>query len=455
MTNYQEIWNKTLSILKDNIEETQYKTWISQIIPLSCDSEFFDIQVPSDFFKEYIDEHYVDIICSALQKSCGVPLDIKYHIVIDPNMGNKGTTIQNSQRPIELNNPSPSESSTQPFCTNLNPRYRMKNFIEGTSNKLARTAGINIINNPGGVFNPFFIYGDSTVGKTHLANAIGLGIKERYPEKKVLYVSANDFMIQYGDSIKNQHTNDFLKFYQSVDILILDDVQDLEGKEKTLNTFFHIFNQLHQMGRQLIMCCDRDPSELKMSDRIITRFKWGLNAKIDKPELELRKKILKSKASDYGMEITDDIVDYIAENITNNRALEGTLMSMLANASILNTEININLAKKIINNGEHKKAAPTPVSLEQIYDLVCDNYAITKNELVSKSRKSLISEARQVAIYLARKHTNNSLIEIGKSLGNRNHATIVYAQKTINDLMATNINLKKRIKQLECEINNI
>ena len=331
----------------------------------------------------------------------------------------------------------------------------MKNFIEGTSNKLARTAGINIINNPGGVFNPFFIYGDSTVGKTHLANAIGLGIKERYPEKKVLYVSANDFMIQYGDSIKNQHTNDFLKFYQSVDILILDDVQDLEGKEKTLNTFFHIFNQLHQMGRQLIMCCDRDPSELKMSDRIITRFKWGLNAKIDKPELELRKKILKSKASDYGMEITDDIVDYIAENITNNRALEGTLMSMLANASILNTEININLAKKIINNGEHKKAAPTPVSLEQIYDLVCENYAITKNELVSKSRKSLISEARQVAIYLARKHTNNSLIEIGKSLGNRNHATIVYAQKTINDLTATKKKKKKRIQQLECEINNI
>lgn len=455
MNNYRDIWNTTLGILKVNIEETQYKTWISQIIPLSLDSEYFDIQVPSDFFKEYIDDHYADLICQALQRSCGLPLDLRYHIVIDPNMGHKGTTIQSSQRPIELNNSTAAPESTQSFCTNLNPKYRIKNFIEGTSNKLARTAGINIINNPGGVFNPFFIYGDSTVGKTHLANAIGLGIKEKHPEKKVLYVSANDFMIQYGDSIKTQHTNDFLKFYQSVDVLILDDVQDLEGKEKTQNTFFHIFNQLHQMGKQIVMCCDRDPSELQMSDRIITRFKWGLNTKIEKPELELRKKILKSKALDFGMEISDDIVEYVATAVTNNRALEGTLMSMLANASILNTEIDINLAKKIVNNGDHKKSAPTPISLNQIYDIVCNNYSITHNELISKSRKSLISEARQVAIYLSRKLTNNSLTDIGKSLGNRNHATIVYAHKTINDLISTNPTLKKRVQQIESEINNL
>lgn len=246
-----------------------------------------------------------------------------------------------------------------------------------------------------------------------------------------------------------------MKFYQSVDVLILDDVQDLEGKEKTQNTFFHIFNQLHQMGKQIVMCCDRDPSELQMSDRIITRFKWGLNTKIEKPELELRKKILKSKALDFGMEISDDIVEYVATAVTNNRALEGTLMSMLANASILNTEIDINLAKKIVNNGDHKKSAPTPISLNQIYDIVCNNYSITHNELISKSRKSLISEARQVAIYLSRKLTNNSLTDIGKSLGNRNHATIVYAHKTINDLISTNPTLKKRVQQIESEINNL
>lgn len=455
MSDYKEIWNNALQIIKVNIEETQYKTWISKIIPLSMDSEYFNIQVPSDFFQEYIDKHYADIIFQALQKTCGLQLDLRYHIVIDPDMGEKGTTIQNSLRPVALNNTQSSADTTQTFCTNLNSKYRMKNFIEGSSNKLARIAGLKIIENPGSIFNPFFIYGDSTVGKTHLANAIGLGIKEKHPEKKVLYISANDFMIQYGDSIKNQHTNDFLKFYQSVDVLILDDVQDLEGKEKTLNTFFHIFNQLYQMGKQLIMCCDRDPNELKMTERIITRFICGLNAKVEKPELELRKKILKSKALDFGMEINDDVLDYIAENIKNNRALEGSLMSLLANASIMNTEITIDLAKKIIDNGEHKKAAPTPVSLNQIYRLVCDNYSISENELVSKSRKSLISEARQVAIYLSRKLTNNSLSDIGKSLGNRNHATIVYAQKTINDLITTDYNLKRRIQQIEYEISNL
>ena len=464
MEQHVELWNRCLSIVRDNVGESMYNTWFTPIVPLSYSDNKFVVQVPSQFFYEYIEEQFADLLHQALNRVVGQETQLLYRIMIDhSNTNNGSTTIPTADTPVKQNIPTNAPVNT-PFTSiekttfdpQLNRNYNFANYIEGVSNRLARCAGLNIAEQPGrSIFNPIFIWGASAVGKTHLANAIGLAVKERYPEKRVLYVSANLFQMQYSDAVVRNQSNDFLNFYQSIDVLIIDDVQELAGKTKTQNTFFHIFNHLHQTGKQLIMCCDREPSKLDgMEDRLLSRFKWGLVVEVEKPDFNLRKAILKHKTYKDGIIIPEDVIDYIAENVTSSvRDLEGVLISLLAHSTLMNAEINIQLAQKIVGNVvETPTIEKEDITVDKICNIVCQYYSLPLEAINSKSRERKIAEARQVAMYLARTYTNTSLSVIGQSMGKRDHTTVLYACKTVQNQMDVDATFKARIHTLESQI---
>ena len=464
MEQHVELWNRCLSIVRDNVGESMYSTWFTPIVPLSYNDNKFVIQVPSQFFYEYIEQQFAFLLRQALNRVVGQETQLLYRIMIDhSNTNNGSTTIPTADTPVKQNVPTNAPVNT-PFTSiekttfdpQLNRNYNFANYIEGVSNRLARCAGLNIAEQPGrSIFNPIFIWGASAVGKTHLANAIGLAVKERYPEKRVLYVSANLFQMQYSDAVVRNQSNDFLNFYQSIDVLIIDDVQELAGKTKTQNTFFHIFNHLHQTGKQLIMCCDREPSKLDgMEDRLLSRFKWGLVVEVEKPDFNLRKAILKHKTYKDGIIIPEDVIDYIAENVTSSvRDLEGVLISLLAHSTLMNAEINIQLAQKIVGNVvETPTIEKEDITVDKICNIVCQYYSLPLEAINSKSRERKIAEARQVAMYLARTYTNTSLSVIGQSMGKRDHTTVLYACKTVQNQMDVDATFKARIHTLESQI---
>ena len=464
MEQHVELWNRCLSIVRDNVGESMYNTWFTPIVPLSYNDNKFVVQVPSQFFYEYIEEQFAFLLRQALNRVVGQETQLLYRIMIDhSNTNNGSTTIPTADTPVKQNVPTNAPVNT-PFTSiekttfdpQLNRNYNFANYIEGVSNRLARCAGLNIAEQPGrSIFNPIFIWGASAVGKTHLANAIGLAVKERYPEKRVLYVSANLFQMQYSDAVVRNQSNDFLNFYQSIDVLIIDDVQELAGKTKTQNTFFHIFNHLHQTGKQLIMCCDREPSKLEgMEDRLLSRFKWGLVVEVEKPDFNLRKAILKHKTYKDGIIIPEDVIDYIAENVTSSvRDLEGVLISLLAHSTLMNAEINIQLAQKIVGNVvETPTIEKEDITVDKICNIVCQYYSLPLEAINSKSRERKIAEARQVAMYLARTYTNTSLSVIGQSMGKRDHTTVLYACKTVQNQMDVDSTFKARIHTLESQI---
>ena len=350
MSNHHEqLWSRCLSVIKDNISEASFNTWFAPIVALKYEENVFVLQVPSQFFVEYIEEKYIDLLRMTLYRVVGQGTRLEYRVLIDKTSG-KGTQI-----PSANEQPKPKQQMSgyiSPYHRpqlpeidpQLNPSYNFNNLIEGNSNKLARTAGISIANEPGKtIFNPLFVYGQSGVGKTHLANAIGVMTKQLNPEKRVLYVSANTFQIQYTDAVRNNTVNDFLNFYQTIDVLIVDDIQEFAGKTGTQNTFFHIFNHLHQSGKQLVLTADRSPIVLAgLEQRLLTRFKWGLSAEIEKPDFDLRKAILENKIYRDGLEIPADVVDFIAENVTDNvRDLEGTLVSLLAHSTLADMPLDV------------------------------------------------------------------------------------------------------------------
>lgn len=466
MNNADELWNKCLRIIKDIVPEAAYQTWFEPIVPVKYENDEFLLQVPSTFFYEYIEEKFADLLRFTLNREVGEGTKLLYRIMIDQSSkkttvlptANNDVTATQTPKVLSVN------SVTSPFNKyvqqdidpRLNPIFNFNNFVEGSSNKLARTAGISIANDPGKtIFNPIFIYGQSGVGKTHLANAIGLMTKQLHPEKRVLYVSANLFQIQYTDAVTRYNSqNDFLNFYQSIDVLIIDDIQELINKPGTQNTFFHIFNHLHQLGKQLILCSDRAPGMMKgMEDRLITRFKWGLVTEIEKPNFELRKAILKYKIFKDGLEISDDVIDYIAENVQENiRDIEGVLISLLAHSTLTNDAINIDLAKKVIGNVT--SLTPRKITVEKIRDVVCEYFAVSCDDLQSKTRSRQIAEPRQIAMYLARQHTDTALATIGLTIGKRDHATVLHACKAVKNQMDTDKTFFNTIKDLEEKIKN-
>lgn len=458
MSNHPEqLWNRCLSVIKDNISEAAYNTWFSPIIPLKYENNVFVLQVPSQFFVEYIEEKFIDLLRMTLYREVGNGTRLEYRVLIDKSSG-KGTQIPSAGEQPKPKPQTASSNYISPYNKpqlpdidpQLNPSYNFNNLMEGNSNKLARTAGVSIANEPGKtIFNPLFVYGQSGVGKTHLANAIGVMAKQLHPEKRILYVSANTFQIQYTDAVRANTVNDFLNFYQTIDVLIVDDIQEFAGKTGTQNTFFHIFNHLHQTGKQLVLTSDRSPVVMVgLEQRLLTRFKWGLSAEIEKPDFQLRKAILENKIYRNGLEIPADVVDFIAENVTDNvRDLEGTLVSLLAHSTLADMPLDVELAEKIVSRIVTVTRKTNTV--EKIRDTVCDYFSLSVDAISTKSRKREVVQARQIAMYLSKQLTKNSLSSIGLAIGQRDHATVLHACKIVTDLMDIDKNFRLSVNEIQ------
>ena len=464
----EKIWSNCLIFIKDNIQQQAFKTWFEPIIPLKITENSLSIQVPSKFFYEWLEEHYVKILKVALTRELGDEARLIYSIKMENTFGNKapftesipssnqtGVNAQKVDAPLqtyssELKNPFviPGIRNLQ-IESQLNPNYNFENFLEGDSNRLARSAGLAVSNKPGGTsFNPLMIFGGVGLGKTHLAHAIGVQIKNKYPDKTVLYISAEKFTQQYIESVKKNSRNDFIHFYQVIDILIIDDVQFFSGKTGTQDVFFHIFNHLHQNGKQVIITSDKAPVDMQdIEQRLLSRFKWGLSAELQIPDLETRISILKNKLFRDGVTIDYNIVEYVAKNIkTNVRELEGAIISLIAQSSFNRVDIDLNLAKDIVN--KFVKNTKREVSIDYIQKVVSEYFQMDVATLQSKTRKRHIVQARQLAMYFAKKYTKASLASIGSQIGKRDHATVLHACKTVDNLSFTDKQFRKYVEDL-------
>ncbi len=467
---HQRVWNNCLKVIKDNVPSISYRTWFEPIVPLKLDNNILTIQVPSPFFYEYLEEQYIDILKKVLRKELGHDAKLEYSVVMQNSNFNESKPytvkfpaknnkeIKNKPVSVPLD---PDEVSIKnPFVIpgikkltidpRLNPSYSFTNFVEGECNRLARSAGFAVANNPGGTaFNPLLIYGESGLGKTHLAQAIGIEVKEQNPEKTVLYVNANKFQTQFVDSIRNNNKNDFLHFYQMIDVLIIDDVHEFAGKEKTQDTFFHIFNHLHQSGKQLVLTSDKPPVELQgLEQRLLSRFKWGLSADLQAPDFETRIAILKKKIYNDGIEMPDNVIEYIASHITDNiRELEGALISLLAQSTLNKKEITLDLTREMID--KLIKNTKREISIDYIQKVVCNYFNIGVDHLQSSTRKREIVQARQVAMFFSKILTKSSLASIGSQIGGKDHATVLHACKTVNNLMETDKRFRLQVDEIE------
>lgn len=465
-TETEKLWANCLDVIKDNIPGAAFQTWFMPIVPLSYEDKVFTIQVPSQFFYEYLEDKFIDLLRVTLHREIGPETILQYRILME-NTSNTVVDYRGDTKSVLFDKkgenkpankiPNPFEKVVADnFDSQLNSKYTFSNFFEGESNKLARTAGEAITNNPGkNAFNPLFLHGSSGVGKTHLCHAIGNGIKEKFPEKRVLYVSAHLFKVQYADAGRFNTTNDFINFYQGIDVLIIDDIHELAGIEKTQSTFFHIFNHLHQNNKQLILTSDKAPAELKgVEERLLTRFRWGLTTRIDNPDRELRVKILQNKILQDGLSIPQDVVEFIADNVTDNaRDLEGIIVSIMAHSLVYNKEIDLALARRVISQAI-KKIEKKKITAESIEEAVGQYYNISQEQIQSNSRKREIVQARQVAMYLTKNHTEMSLAQIGASIGKKNHATVLHACKTVLEQMEVDKTFREEVAEIERRLSN-
>ena len=464
----EKIWNNCLIFIKDNIQQQAYKTWFEPIVPLKTTENSLSIQVPSKFFYEWLEEHSVKILKVALTRELGNGARLIYVIKMENTFGNKtpftesipssnqsGVNAQQVDAPLQAYSSERKNPFVIPGIRNLqiesqlNPNYNFENFLEGDSNRLARSAGVAVSKKPGGTsFNPLMIFGGVGLGKTHLAHAIGVEIKNKYPDKTVLYISAEKFTQQYIESVKKNSRNDFIHFYQVIDILIIDDVQFFSGKSGTQDVFFHIFNHLHQNGKQVIITSDKAPVDMQdIEQRLLSRFKWGLSAELQTPDLETRISILENKLFRDGLSIDDHIIEYVAKNIkTNVRELEGAIISLIAQSSFNRVEINLELAKEIVN--KFVKNTKREVSIDYIQKVVSEYFQMDVATLQSKTRKRHIVQARQLAMYFAKKFTKASLASIGSQIGKRDHATVLHACKTVDNLSFTDKQFRKYVEDL-------
>jgi chromosomal replication initiator protein len=462
------VWTSCLQIIKDNIPAQSFKTWFEPIKALRLEGSVLTIQVPSLFFYEWLEEHYVGLLRKTIKKQLGDEGRLEYNIVVDQSSSTKPYTTnmpsngngsegkkQSMPIPISIN-----KDIKNPFVIpglkklqvdpQLNQSYTFESFIEGDCNRLARSAGYAVAGKPGGTsFNPLMIYGGVGLGKTHLAQAIGNEIKRSLSDKLVLYVSSEKFTNQFVESLKQNNINDFVNFYQAMDVLIMDDVHNLSGKEKTQDIFFHIFNHLHQSGKQIILTSDKAPKDLVgLEERLLSRFKWGLSADLQIPDIETRMAILKKKIYQDGIELPDEVVEYVAHNIDNNvRELEGAMVSLLAQSTLNRKEIDLNLAKQMLKN--FIKNTNKEISMEYIQKLVCEYFEVPVDMVKSATRKREIVQARQISMYLAKSHTKSSLKTIGQFFGGRDHSTVIYACQTVEDLIDTDKKFKGYVADIQ------
>lgn len=464
----ESVWKNCLTFIKDNIQPQAYKTWFEPIKSVKLTDNALSIQVPSKFFYEWLEEHYVKLLKVALTKELGENAKLVYVIRMENTYGNKkpytesipssnraNMTPQELDVPVKNKNPELKNPFVIPGIRNikiesqLNPNYSFDNFLEGDSNRLARSAGLAVANKPGGTsFNPLLIFGGVGLGKTHLAHAIGVEIKDKYPEKTVLYISAEKFTQQYIESVKKNTRNDFIHFYQLIDVLIIDDVQFFSGKSGTQDVFFHIFNHLHQNGKQVILTSDKAPVDMQdIEQRLLSRFKWGLSAELQSPDFETRISILKNRLYRDGVEMPDEIINCVAQNIkTNVRELEGAIISLIAQSSFNKKEVTLELAQQVVE--KFVKNTKREVSIDYIQKVISEYFQMDVETLQSKTRKRHIVQARQLAMFFAKKYTKASLASIGSQIGKRDHATVLHACKTVDNLAETDKQFRKYIEDL-------
>ena len=457
------VWNNCLNFIQQNIDPKQFSVWFRPITPVSLVDSTITVEVPSEFFREYLEGAYLDILKAALKKELGAAAKLVY--VVTPVQKQQSLVYPAAHGSAPVNKTISVETFSRggnpgPFVfpgiqriqvnPQLNPVYCFENLVVGECNKMGFTAGESISLAPGKTaFNPLFLFGGPGLGKTHLAQAIGIEIKKKFPELVVLYVPANRFKTQYMDAVnvRNKLT-DFLAFYMKMDVLIMDDIQDLMG-QSTQNAFFNIFNHLHQSGKQLIFTSDRPPVELEnFEERLLSRLKWGLNVELQKPDYATRLEMLKARAFREGVRLSEEVMTFLATRIKSNfRELEGALISLIANATLAHKEITVELAEKITEKivGEQQN----DITIDKVQKVVCDYFNISRTELVSKTRKRQIVQARQIAMYMSRSLINCSLSTIGAEIGGKDHATVLHACTTVSDLMSTDKAFKQYVADIE------
>ena len=468
---FDKVWSNCLAIIKDIVEWQHFKTWFEPIKPVGIKDHVLTIQVPSQFFYEYIEEHYVNLLAKTLKRELGKEARLEYRIMVDSGNGkSKPLTMDISGQsfksfsnnemdfPLVVNN-----HVKNPFVipglkkmqidSQLNAIHTFDAFVEGDCNRVARRAGKTVAEKPGATsFNPLVVYGGVGLGKTHLVQAIGNEVKRLHPNKVVLYVSSEKFINQFQDHSRNGAINDFIHFYQLIDVLILDDVQFFNRAEKTQDAFFAIFNHLHQSGKQLILSSDKPPKDLEgLQERLLSRFRWGLSADLQVPDYDTRVEILEKKMKNNGLDLPKEVVKYIAYNIQNNvRELEGALISLLAQSSLNKREIDLDLAKKVLRN--FIKTSSKEITIDTIQKMVCEFFDLPYERLLQKTRKREIVQARQITMYLSKIFTKNSLKTIGEHFGGRDHTTVIHSCQTVKDLMDTDNMFRESVMELQQKV---
>lgn len=456
------LWDNSLLLIKDSVTEQQYNTWFKPIVFESYkpSTKTLLVQVPSPFVYEYLEQNFVDLLSKVLHRNFGEGIRLTYRVVtdkehklsqdIEADPDDADMAKQTRERAQQTAAQPVAPQQQEDIDTQLDPKLTFNNYMEGDSNKLPRSVGLSIAEHPNTTqFNPLFIYGPSGSGKTHLVNAIGLKAKQMYPQKRVLYVSARLFQTQYTDAVLHNASNDFINFYQSIDMLIVDDIQEWAGKAKTLNTFFHIFNHLFRNGKRIILASDRPPVELKdMPDRLLTRFSCGLVCELEKPNIQLCVDILSNKIRRDGLKIPVDVISFIAQTCNGSvRDLQGAINGLLAYSIVYNSSIDIRLAERVIKRAV--KVDDKPLTIDDIVETVCHHYNVTVTAVNSKSRKRDYVVARQVTMYLAQKYTKMPASRIGKLVGNRDHSTVIHSCSKVEERLKIDAGFSDELVSIE------
>jgi len=457
-----EAWDKTLTLIRENVSEQQYNTWFKPIVYESFEesNRTLLVQVPSPFVYEYLEENYIDLLSKVLRRTFCDQIRLKYRIVTDQEhhltqdveAEQTDLSVKTQLAKTRVNESPTALDAAQPqqLDPNLNPHQTFNNYIEGDSNKLPRSVGLSIAEHPRKTqFNPMFVYGPSGCGKTHLINAIGMRTKQLYAQKRVLYVSARLFQVQYTNAVLQNSINDFINFYQTIDLLIVDDIQEWMTATKTQDTFFHIFNHLFRNGKRIILASDRPPVDLKgMNERLLTRFSCGLIAELEKPNVQLCIDILNSKIRKDGLQIPEDVVQFIAETANGSvRDLEGVINSLLAYSVVYNSTVDMRLAQRVIQRAV--KIDDKPLIIDEILEKVCNHFNVSVSAVNGRSRKQDLVTARQVSMYLAQKYTKMPASRIGKLVGGRDHSTVIHSCSRIEQRLQVDSMFSNELMSIE------
>lgn len=452
-------WDNALALIRENVSQQQYDTWFRPIVFESFDDakKTLLVQVPSPFVYEYLEENYVDLLIKVLHRTFCEGIRLNYRVVTDKehklsqDIESDPADIEQKPRTRANQSPTPLDAAQpQQIDPQLNPHLSFANYIEGASNKLPRSVGQSIAEHPNTTqFNPLFIYGPSGCGKTHLVNAIGLRTKQLYPQKRVLYISARLFQVQYTNAVLQNSTNDFIRFYQTIDMLIVDDIQEWISAPKTQDTFFHIFDHLFRNGKRIILASDRPPVDLKgMPERLLTRFSCGLIAELEKPNTQLCVDILENKIRKDGLHIPRDVIEFISQTANGSvRDLQGVINSLMAYSIVYNSNIDMRLAERVIKRAV--KIDDKPLTVDEIIETVCNHFNVSPSAVGGKSRKRDFVVARQVSMYLAQKYTKMPASRIGKLVGNRDHSTVIHSCTQVENRLKVDKEFLAEIQSLE------